>query len=100
MKNVTEGFEMLMKDTDGVGQAFMEAIAEMAKKSSLDRKVHELAYISVLVATKMLGGLPFHIDQARKLGASVEEIRSAILLPMPIIGIQVADALPYIKEEK
>lgn len=100
MKKVTEGFEMFMKETDGVGQAFMAAIMKQAEKSSLDKKVHELGYISVLVATRMFGGLPFHIEQAKELGASVEEIQSAILLPMPIVGIQVAEALPYLKNDE
>lgn len=99
MKKVTSGFEKLMKETDGVGPAFMEAIMKMAEVSSLDKKVHELAYISVLVTTKMYGGLSFHIEQAKQYGATIDEIRSAILLPMPVIGIQVADALLYISEE-
>lgn len=67
MKKVTNGFEMLMKETDGVGKAFMDAVAIMSEKSALDRKTHELAYISVLVS-------------------------------MPINGIQVADALPYLSD--
>ncbi|WP_100489186.1 carboxymuconolactone decarboxylase family protein [Sporolactobacillus pectinivorans] len=70
----------------------------MSEKSALDKKTHELAYISVLVPTKMYGGLPFHIQQAKEHGASVEEIKSAILVPLPIMGIQVADALPYLSE--
>jgi alkylhydroperoxidase/carboxymuconolactone decarboxylase family protein YurZ len=98
MKKVTKGFELLMTETNGVGPAFMEAISKMAEKSALDKKTHELAYISVLVATKMYGGLPFHIQQAIQLGASTQEIKSAMLLPMPIIGIQVGDALEYLKE--
>lgn len=99
MKKVTNSFEMLMKETGAVGPAFMEAIIKLSKESALEEKVHELAYISVLVATKMYGGLPFHIAQARELGATKEEIKSAMLVPMPVMGIQVADALPYLEEE-
>lgn len=98
MKNVTNGFELFMKDTNGVGQAFMSAIMKLGDESCLDRKVHELAYISVLVTANMYGGLPFHIEQAKNLGASKDEIKSAILLPMPIIGLRVAEALPYLEE--
>lgn len=87
---------MLMKETNGVGQAFMDAVFILSEKSALDKKTHELAYISVLVSTKMYGGLSFHIQQAIELGASKEEILSAMLVPMPIVGIQVADALPYL----
>ncbi len=99
MKNVTDGFEKFMKETSGVGIAFMSAVKKMAEVSALDKKVHELAYISVLVTSKMYGGLPFHIEQAKEYGASDDEIKSAILLPMPIVGLQVADALPYLSDK-
>lgn len=100
MKKITNGFELFMKDTDGVGQAFMNAVMKVSEVSALDEKTHELAYISVLVTSKMYGGLPFHIDHAKQCGATEEEIKSAMLLPMPIIGLQVADALPFLHEEK
>lgn len=96
MEKVTNGFQLLMTETNGVGLAFMDAIKVMGEKSSLDAKVHELAYISVLTATKNFDGLPFHMQHARQLGATKEEIKSAVLLPMPLVGIQVAEALPHL----
>lgn len=98
MEKVTDGFKMFMQETSGIGEAFMGAIFKLSEKSALDKKTHELAYISVLVSTKMYGGLPFHINQAKEHGATIDEIRSAILVPLPIMGIQVADALPYLSE--
>lgn len=98
MEKVTNGFELFMKETDGVGKAFFDAVVLLGEKSSLEPKFYELAYISVLVATKMYGGLDFHIDHALKLGATKSEIKSAILLPMPIVGLQVADAMPYLSK--
>ena len=95
--NVSDGFEMFLKEKNGVGEAFMGAIFKLSEQSSLSKKEHELAYISVLVTAKMYGGLPFHIEQAKKHGASLDEVRSAVLLPMPVVGIQVAEALPYVK---
>jgi alkylhydroperoxidase/carboxymuconolactone decarboxylase family protein YurZ len=100
MDNITNGFELFMKETNGVGKAFMDAVMKVSEVSELDEKTHELAYISVLVTSKMYGGLPFHIDHARKCGATDEEIKSAILLPIPIIGLQVADALPFLNNIK
>jgi alkylhydroperoxidase/carboxymuconolactone decarboxylase family protein YurZ len=98
MKNVTNGIEKFMNETDGVGAAFMSAIMKMSEVSALEKKVHELAYISVLVTARMYGGLPYHIEHAKMYGATTDEIKSAILLPMPIVGLQVADALPYLSE--
>ncbi|MDF2542545.1 MAG: hypothetical protein K0S47_2263 [Herbinix sp.] len=99
MKKVTKGFEIFMNETEGVGAAFMSAIMKMSEVSALEKKVHELAYISVLVTAKMYGGLPYHIEHAKMYGATTDEIKSAILLPIPIVGLQVADALPYLSEE-
>lgn len=98
MEKVSDGFKLFMSETDGVGEAFMGAIFQLSEKSHLDKKTHELAYLSVLVATRLYGGLPFHIQQAMQHGASVEEIRSAMLVPLPVVGIQVAEALPYLAE--
>ncbi|MFA9378732.1 MAG: carboxymuconolactone decarboxylase family protein [Lachnotalea sp.] len=98
MKKVSQGFEILMKETEGIGPAFMDSILKLSEQSALDKKTYELAYISVLVTAKMYTGLPFHIQQATELGASKAEIKTAILIPMPIIGIQVTEALPYLSE--
>jgi alkylhydroperoxidase/carboxymuconolactone decarboxylase family protein YurZ len=95
MEKVSNGFQLFMTETDGVGKAFLDSIMLLSEKSSLEPKVHELAYISVLVASRMYEGLDFHIHHALELGATKEEVKSAVLLPMPIIGLQVADALPY-----
>jgi alkylhydroperoxidase/carboxymuconolactone decarboxylase family protein YurZ len=100
MKHTTDGFELFMKDTNGVGAAFMSAIMKLAEVSALDKKVHELAYISVLVTSKMYEGLPYHIAQATAYGATLDELKSAILLPMPIVGLQVVEALTYLEKNK
>lgn len=98
MKKVSDGFELFMKETNGVGGAFMEAVMKLSKESALEEKVHELAYLSCLVTAGMAGGLPYHIDRARKLGASEDEIKSALLVPLPIVGIRAAEALAYLKQ--
>lgn len=98
MDKVTNGFQLFLERTEGVGPAFMQAVMKQADACALDEKTHELAYIAVLVTARMYGGLPFHVDRARQLGATAEEIRSAMLTPLPVIGIQVAEALPYIEE--
>lgn len=98
MEKITNGFQLFMKDTNGVGEAFMNAVMLEAKESALDEKTQELAYIAVLVALKMYQGLPFHIQHAKECGATKEEIKSAMLVPMPMMGLQVAEALPFLKE--
>lgn len=98
MKHIANGFELFMTETDGVGKALFDSIKKLNETSSLEPKVQELAYIAVLVAMKMYDGLPFHMKHAKELGSTKEEIKSAMLVSMPLVGIQVAQALPYLNE--
>jgi len=79
-----------MEDSNGVGQAFMGTVMKISEVSALDPKTHELAYLSVLAALQMESGLLFHVNQAKELGASIEEVKSAILVGMPLVGLRIA----------
>ena len=57
------------------------------------QKTQELAYIAVLSAIRMIGGLNFHVKSAKTLGATRDEIKSAVLIGLPVAGITLADAL-------
>lgn len=85
-----------MKETGDVGASFGRLVKSLNEESALDVKTYDLAYISVLTALKCYSGLPFHIDEAMQHGASIEEIKSAMLISMPLIGLQVKDALTYL----
>lgn len=41
----------------------------------------------------MISGINFHVKSAKELGASKEEIKSAVLVGLPAVGITVIDAL-------
>jgi len=90
MNKVTNDFKIFLEESNGVGQAFMSTVMKISKVSALDSKVHELAYISVLAALQMESGLPFHVKQAKELGASIEEVKSAILVGMPLVGLRIS----------
>ncbi len=94
MQHVSNGFQTFMTESGAVGSAYMEAVTKISKASALDGKTAELAYISVLAAANMLGGLPFHVLSAKNLGATREEIKSAILVGLPAVGLTVIEALP------
>lgn len=92
MKKVTNDFQIFMEQSDGVGQAFMASVMKMAEESALDAKTHELAYIAVLSAMQISGGLPFHVKQAKELGATLEEVKSAALVGMPLVGLRISES--------
>lgn len=93
MADVTKGFHTFMEESGKTGKAYMNMVMQQAQSSALDKKTHELAYISVLSAIRMISGLDFHVKSAKELGASRDEIKSAVLVGLPVLGITLADAL-------
>lgn len=93
MKNVTNGFNLFLTETPETGKAYMDMVMTQSKASALDRKTHELAYLSVLAAVRVTGGLVFHVKSAKELGASREEVKSAVLVGLPVAGITLVDSL-------
>jgi alkylhydroperoxidase/carboxymuconolactone decarboxylase family protein YurZ len=87
------GFKCFMEETDELGQAFINMVLEQERSSSLDKKTHELAYIAVLAATKVMGGLVYHVQSAKNLGASRDEVKSAVLVGLPAVGLTIIDSL-------
>ena len=94
MEHVSDGFMMFMREGGAVSIAFMEMVTKASEASALDRKASELSYIAVLAAVRMTGGLAFHVKSAKKLGATRDEVKSAILVGLPAVGLAVIEALP------
>lgn len=93
MDHVTSSFQVFMKESGEIGNAYMKMVMQQAQSSALDEKTRELAYISVLSAIRMVGGLDFHVKSAKKSGASRNEVKSAVLVGLPAVGITIIDAL-------
>lgn len=91
---VSHAFMTFMKEAPEQQKAWGEAVQKLDAASALDSKTEEIAYISVLAAVRLESGLPFHVKRAKSLGASREEIISAVLLPLPAVGNVVIQALP------
>ncbi len=68
-----------------VGESYLDMVLKEAKESTFDPKTHELAYLAVLVATGLEQGIIMHTKQAKALGATREEIKSAALV-VPAVG--------------
>ncbi len=70
------------------------AVKSLDEASALDKKTRALAYVAVLAALGLDTGIPFHVAQAKKAGASREEVISAVLLGLPAAGNIVTRCLP------
>lgn len=91
---VSKAFALFLEQAPAHAGAWMEAVEGLAKASALDPKTEAIAYLSVLAATGQHSGIPFHVAEAKRAGASREEIVSAVLLGLPAVGNRAVAALP------
>lgn len=94
MKLVSEAFRVFREEAPDHAEAWMSAVRGLDRASALDDKTKHLAYLAVLAALGRESGIPFHVHLAQKVGASREEIISAILVGLPAAGHIVTQSLP------
>ena len=90
---MAKGFELFMDEEPELAKAYGGMVMQVAKASARDQKTQELAYLAVLSAVGMTGGLGFHVTSLKKLGATREEVRSAVLVGLPAVGMTAIEAL-------
>ena len=91
---ISKAFQTFMQDAPEQAEAWGTLVQELAKASALDAKTAALAYLAVLAALGLESGIPFHVNSAKKAGASREEVISAVLVGLPAAGHRVTRALP------
>jgi len=87
-------FQTFLKEAPGHARAWMEAVEGLKSASALDEKTAALAYLAVLAALRLESGVPFHVQLAKKAGATRPEVLSAILVGLPAAGNTVTQTLP------
>lgn len=95
---ISEAFKVFNEEAPGHAKAWSEMVFNISKANVLDGKTTSLIYISILAVLGLENGLPFHIDQAKKNGATKEEIIHAVLLGLAPAGHKVTQVLPKIIE--
>jgi alkylhydroperoxidase/carboxymuconolactone decarboxylase family protein YurZ len=91
---ISNAFQTFMSEAPQHAQAWGTMVQGLAKASALDRKTSALAYLAVLAALRLESGVPFHVQTAKQLGASREEVINAILVGLPAAGHSVTQVLP------
>ena len=91
---VSEAFKAFMREAPGHAQAWGAMVGGLAAASVLDTKTAALAYLAVLAAQRLESGVPFHVEVAKRAGASREEVVSALLIGLPAAGLGVTQVLP------
>jgi alkylhydroperoxidase/carboxymuconolactone decarboxylase family protein YurZ len=92
--SISNAFQLFMSEAPQHAQAWMAAVKGLDSACALDKKTEELAYLAVLAALRMEGGIPFHVQSAKQSGATREEVISAILVGLPAAGHGVIQVLP------
>ena len=92
--HISQAFQTFMTEAHAHAQAWATMCQELERANALDTKTGELAYLAVLAALRLESGIPFHVEAAKKAGASREEVISAILAGLPAAGHVVVQALP------
>ena len=91
---VSPAFEVFGTQASAHAVAWMAATAALDQASALDPKTKDLAYLAVLAALRLESGIPFHVQQARRHGATRNEVISAVLVGLQPAGHGVTACLP------
>ena len=91
---VSKAFQTFLSEAPQQAQAWGRLVQDLGAASALDAKTRALAYLSVLAVLRLESGIPFHVKTAKELGASRDEVISAILVGLPAAGHMVTQVLP------
>lgn len=97
-QKISNAFMTFYKEAPDHAKAWSEMVSSIAKANVLDQKTTALIYIGILAALGMENGIPFHVSEAKKAGATKEEVIHAALVALPPAGHNATRVLPKIVE--
>ena len=87
--------DIFKREAPGVARAFDGLIKSIVASKGLDEKTKQLIYIAIKAAQGDDTAVSFHVEMARQLGATKEEVIDAIVMTLTVSGIRgVAACLP------
>lgn len=90
----SKGIQSFAQNEPEQSEAWFSMLKTVNGASALDPKTSELVYLAVLAALRIDTGAANHAINARKLGATRDEVISAVLVGLPMAGNVVFQALP------
>ena len=91
---VSDAFRAFTQEAPDHAQAWGVMAGGLAAASALDENTAALAYLAVLAAQRLESGIPFHVQTAKRAGASRQEVVSSVLIGLPAAGLGVTQVLP------
>jgi len=93
--NKYESTRNFSKRSSEVAKAFDGLIEALKGTNGLDPKTKQLVYIGIKSAMGDTTAIYYHVQMAKKLGATREEIKDTILITLSVCGLKgVASCLP------
>ena len=87
--------DIFQKEAPEVAKAFDGLIVALKDTTGLDAKTKQLVYIGIKATMGDTTAIYYHVQMAKKLGATREEIRDTILITLTVCGLKgVASCLP------
>ena len=91
--------DIFQKEAPEVAKAFDGLIDALKDTTGLDAKTKQLVYIGIKATMGDTTAIYYHVQMAKKLGATREEIRDTILISLTVCGLKgVASCLPTAME--
>jgi AhpD family alkylhydroperoxidase len=87
MSELPKPFQKFTEDYTKVADAYEKLGTEIHSAGPLDEKTRALVKLSISVGSRMEGAVHSHTRKALEAGCSKEEIKHAVLLAMPTIGL-------------
>ena len=87
MPDIPERFQRLRTDFPTVADAYERLGTAVHAAGPLDDKTRALVKLGISTGARLEGALHSHVRKCIKLGVTKEEIRQAVLLAMPTIGL-------------
>jgi len=90
-----DGYATFLKEAPAVAAAHQKFVEALAASKGLDEKTKHLIYIALNAAAGNPGAAVAHVSLAKKLGASRDEVKDAILMTLTVAGLRgVTSCLP------
>lgn len=95
MTTTSNPLEVFRQEAPEVCKAFDQLIEVLKSTTGLDAKTKQLLYIGIKASQGDATAIYYHVDMAKHLGATRDEIKDAILISLTVCGLTgVANCLP------
>ncbi len=87
MSKIPKRYRMFMEKYSDVGTAYEQMGDAVHKAGPLDDKTRALIKVAISTGARLEGAVHSHTRKALKAGCTAEEIRHAVLLSLPTLGL-------------